>query len=156
MKPAARYSRAELTEAVNDLDMQIPSMPTGRLFRLALEHYNTRKPRKKASLDSDDAFLLRISVNYLRHQVSEYDLIRDFLRRSAADHDHVFVGAIVKGRTLRAIAATYPMLRGEALSQAKKEDLKVRAALSNGRAPHRGGTYARSNSRSATTTRRRR
>lgn len=130
-----RYRRETLIGLAEQIEITVPQLSTQALVRQALAHYNRRNPdRRPATLDSDPAFVTRVMVNYLRHRGSEYDSIRTFLRRHAHGDDHAFVGAIVKGRVLRQIAAQYPMLRGEARTQAQREDEVLNGA---GRAARR-------------------
>lgn len=119
-------SRATLTELAHRVSVDVPEMSPAQLFRRAIAHYNRRNPGgRPASLDSDPDFICRLSVNFLRHQHSSYDSTRNFLRGIATEDDRAFVGAIIKGRVLRQIALTYPMLRAEALKQARREDSVV-------------------------------
>lgn len=118
-------SRATLVNLANDVTIDVPVMSTSALIRKAIGHYNRRNPGKAASLDSDPQFVARIAVNFLRHRHSSYDSTRNALRAVATEDDRAFVGAIIKGRVLRAIARTYPMLAEEAGRQARREDAVV-------------------------------
>lgn len=131
-------SRETLTKLAQQVSVEVPEMSSSQLFRRAIAHYNRRNPdRRPASLDSDPEFICRLSVNYLRHQHSSYDSTRNFLRGIATKEDQAFVGAIIKGRVLRQIAVSYPMLRGEARNQARREDAVVNvAARQNESASH--------------------
>ncbi|TCJ75766.1 UNVERIFIED_ORG: hypothetical protein EDC92_1179 [Dietzia maris] len=129
MNRARPMSRATLTELAHRVSVEVPVMSASQLFRRAIAHYNRRNPGGRlATLDSDPDFICRLSVNFLRHQHSSYDSTRDFLRGIATEDDRAFVGAIIKGRVLRQIALTYPMLRSEALRQARREDTVVNGA----------------------------
>lgn len=123
-----RYRRETLIALVEQIDITVPAMSTTALIRRSIAHYNRRSPARPASLESQPEFLTRLAVNFLRHQCSEYDSLRNFLRQHAHGDDHEFVGAVVKGRVLRLIAAQYPMLRAEARSQALREDQVVNGA----------------------------
>lgn len=121
-----RYRRETLISMVEQIDITVPEMSITTLAKRSIAHYNRRNPTSRpASLDSDPDFLCRLMVNFLRHQCSEYDSLRTFLRKHARGTDHEFVGAVVKGRVLRLIATKYPMLRAEARSQALREDRVV-------------------------------
>lgn len=133
-----RYRRETLVSTVEKVEITVPQMSMTTLVRRAIAHYNRRNPAgRPASLDSDTDFLCRLMVNYLRHQCSEYDSLRTFLRQYAHDGDHEFVGAVVKGRVLRMIAAQYPALHDEARNQAVRED---RVVNGQARAGGRGHT----------------
>lgn len=132
-----RYRRETLISLVEQMDITVPEMSTTALIRRSIAHYNRRNPTSRpASLDSDTDFLCRLMVNFLRHQCSEYDSLRTFLRQHAHGDDHEFVGAVVKGRVLRLIAAQYPMLRSEARAQALREDQVVNGAPRAGARRH--------------------
>ena len=108
------------------IDVSVPAMSVTTLIRHAVAHYNERNPHKRpADFAADEKFVSRICVNFLRHACSSYDRNRDFLRGIADDADRTAVGAVIKGRTLRAIADTYPMLAAEAEIQAAvREDAR--------------------------------
>lgn len=98
-----------------------------RLVREACDHYNDRNPGKRPAdpqnVGADPLFVERICVNYLRHALSNYDATRDAIRRLTADPATADqVGAIIKGRTLAAIAEAYPTLAAEARRQAERTD----------------------------------
>lgn len=105
------------------IDVAVPEMALPVLIRRAVAHYNARNPGKAAAdYLSSEEFIARICVNFLRHECSIYDQSRDFLQGRASADDRAAVGAVIKGRTLRAIAAAYPALRDEAYRQAGRED----------------------------------
>ncbi len=118
-------SRADLLAAAKIVDVSVPEMPLTKLIRLSATHYNDRNTGKRAAdFASDEQFMARICVNYLRHSCSGYDAHRDFIRAVASPEDRAAVGAVIKGRVLRAIAQAYPMLADEAHQQALREDTK--------------------------------
>lgn len=122
-------SRTTLEKIAAEVTIAVPEMPATTLIRKSINHYNRRNPEKRpATVDSAPDFLARLAVNYLRHQHSSYDSTRNALRDVATKSDRDFVGAIIKGRVLRQIALTYPMLRSEAQKQAHREDATVNGA----------------------------
>lgn len=137
-RTAALATRAELIAAANIVDVSVPAMSLPRLIRLSTAHYNELNPGKRAAdFASDEAFMTRICVNYLRHACSGYDSHRDFIRQMASPKDRAEIGAVIKGRILRSIANTYPMLIEEARRQARREDTP----------PHRKPLHGKGNSR---------
>lgn len=101
-------------------------MSTARLVRRACEHYNLLHPNKPPAdplTNTSPAFVERLCVNFLRHELSSYDTNRDAIRRLTSDpataHE---AGAIIKARTLQAIAETYPQLYPECRRQAVRTD----------------------------------
>jgi hypothetical protein len=89
------------------------------LFRKACEHYNKRKQSRTGWNESQPAdpetasedFLMRISVNYLRHTLTPYDdeLLDDLRGRVAKDE----AAKRIRERALQAIAKAYPWLKNE-------------------------------------------
>lgn len=109
--------------AANMIDVAVPVMALPVLIRRAVAHYNARNPGKAAvDYASSQDLIARLCVNYLRHACTRYDANRDFLQGRASHADRAAIGAVIKGRTLRAIAITYPALRDEAQRQAERED----------------------------------
>lgn len=116
-------SRRELLMAARMVDVAVPVMPLPRLIRLSAAHYNARNVgRRAADFSSDEQFIARICVNFLRHQGTGYDSDRDFVSAHASAADRAAVGAVIKGRVLAAIAEAYPQLAAEAYRQAQRED----------------------------------
>lgn len=112
-------------------------MSTVQLIRKSCDHYNDRNPTKRPadpeSASADPDFVARICVNYLRHALSAYDSNRDAIRRLTQDPaTQEEVGAIIKGRTLAAIAETYPQLGSEARRQAVRTDRLAGGAAGSG------------------------
>lgn len=122
---ASARSRAVAERKRNELLDRIDAMPI--IVRVvknpearAIESYNQRQidigryENANASKNSDPAFLRRITVNYIRHELTEYD----------ANLDSTFgqigtdaANARIRNRVLLAIAEAYPALREEALNQ---------------------------------------
>ncbi|MBM4568958.1 hypothetical protein [Rhodococcus sp. (in: high G+C Gram-positive bacteria)] len=118
-------SREDLLAAARIVDVSVPAIPLPKLIRLSAAHYNDRNRGKRAAdFASNERFMARLCVNYLRHSCSGYDEHRDFIRGVASPTDRAAVGAVIKGRVLRAIAQAYPMLADEAHRQALREDAK--------------------------------
>lgn len=117
---------------VEELEIDVPDMAKSELIERAIDHFNQRKKMQKenfeeyyyrhyeefneygyceepdfslATVDSDPAFLARISVNYLRHQCTKYDnqLIKLYGKVGNGDaHD------LLKKRVNEAIYKKYP------------------------------------------------
>lgn len=135
--------RSTLITIAHQVTISVPDMSPTALITGAVNHYNRRHPQQPTTVDADPRFLARIAVNFLRHQHSSYDSTRNALRHVATADDRAFVGAIIKGRVLRAIARTYPMLADEAQRQAHREDATV-AAPARRVTPTPSGRYPRS------------
>ena len=122
---ASARSRAVAERKRNELLERIDAMPIRVLVvndpeARAIESYNQRQleigryENADASKDSDYAFLRRITVNYIRHELTEYDAHLDStvgqIGTDAANER-------IRNRVLAAIAEAYPALREEALNQ---------------------------------------
>lgn len=114
----AAEKRKQIIDYIASLDFKIPIFERSELFSKAVKHYNrlwSRRGRDKcADLDSDEDFLIRISVNMLRHQFSSYE----------NQLDHIFgkVGVLdayvlLKNRILTEIGRIYPYLSRECEKQ---------------------------------------
>jgi hypothetical protein len=102
-----------------DIDVQKHSS-LSRVRNQAIRHYNDRAEwgYDSASTESDPRFLDRITVNFLRHELSNYEsLLADKFGRVGADEAY----SVLKVRILSAIGATYPELQPEASRQAGQE-----------------------------------
>lgn len=127
-REAARRGEARvLAEALERVSAP-PWIHPERLRQLAVEHYNRRLlaqmdrtqewDKRPAALDSEPAFLERISVNYLRHAGTPYDAVLRRLERMG-ERGRALVPA-VKRRVLEAIAAVFPELAEECERQAAR------------------------------------
>lgn len=102
--------------AAERVPVTVPSLRLTRAIRNAITSYNEQLPfgARPAHMRSGDAFLARITVNYLRH-ATRYDNSRNVIRGSAAADQ---AGSIIKRRTLATIAEKYPALAQECARQA--------------------------------------
>jgi len=78
MKEVMNKKREELLKYIANLTITIPKYKKDKLYSLAVEHYNELwmyrgNYDKYASIDADESFLNRISVNMLRHSFSDYE-----------------------------------------------------------------------------------
>lgn len=121
-RAVAERKRNELLDRIDAMPIivRVVKNPTAR----AIESYNQRQIDRQiyrdryesytASKNSDPAFLRRITVNYIRHELTEYDAHLDStfgqIGTDAANER-------IRNRVLAAIAEAYPALREEALNQ---------------------------------------
>jgi hypothetical protein len=107
----------------------LPERKHWRMLRAeAMANYNELhfNHGKWASSRDDQDFLDRITVNYLRHGMTNYE---DLL---AATFGCVGTGdaySIIKGRVFDAIASAYPSLGKECLRQEARLAMKIEGAL---------------------------
>lgn len=98
---------------------EIPQYAPEKLKPLAVEHYNRRcvargKFEKFATTKSDEVFIRRICVNFLRHELSDYESLLDqAYGRINAEPARLGIGR----RILDAIAQEHPWLADECRRQ---------------------------------------
>jgi hypothetical protein len=85
--------------------------PQRDIIRAACRAYNAAKSGREdyepATPDSDERFLMRIALNYVRHELTRYDAaLLDQYGRIGADEAR----DIVRSRVVEAIVAAYPWL----------------------------------------------
>jgi len=123
-KATAERRREQLLQSLADWQ---PSFPVGDnttlddVIEAACVSYNERLSsrdwddhRSYASPRSDERFLRRITVNYLRHNVSDYDAMLDSLHGKVGINDAV---DLVRERVYAAIAERFPELARECHDQ---------------------------------------
>lgn len=73
---AVSTKRAKLNAYLESLKIKVPRLDKDRLIKRACDHYNDRQNESSdlyASESSDPLFLERITVNYLRHELTRYE-----------------------------------------------------------------------------------
>lgn len=106
----ARKKREELIKYANGMQINIPTYGKDKLVRLACDHYNwwNNKPYNYATPSSDESFLKRITINYLRHQCTCYDReLRKFYKKVGVQDAH----NVLQERINEAIKQKYEWLR---------------------------------------------
>ena len=119
---AVETKRAKLQVHLEAVEITLPMLDADALTQLACGHYNQRQSDRgfldwrEATPASETAFLRRITVNYLRHCLSDYD------RELGAIFGKVGVRegyAEINRKAYKAIGATYPALATECQGQLK-------------------------------------
>jgi hypothetical protein len=97
----------------------VPVIAWDRLVNLACDNYNdwclvhSSLWRRRISSSSSPSFVARVCVNYLRHNLTDYDeLLKENVRRLGI---HVY--PLVKRRVIEQIVTRYPRLVGECYRQ---------------------------------------
>ena len=126
-KKAVQTKRDKLLTHLQNLEIVVPRWPINALIRKACGHYNRRQEEREqwdylaASPTSDRAFLARITVNYLRHEVScyEQELGKVFGKVGVRE-----AYGEINAKVYQAISAAYPKFAAECTRQlqAKTED----------------------------------
>jgi hypothetical protein len=114
----ADRKREELLDQIYQVPVSVPVMNRDKVIRRACEHYNDRAAWRDeewtASPDADEEFLHRITVNYLRHELTGYEAVLGSLRGLIGRAE---ASQLIRGRILGAIAEAYPWLAGECRRQ---------------------------------------
>lgn len=82
---AVETKRRKLIELINAVEIEVEELSLEHATELAIQSYNHRQSEIgnynsiRASLDSDAAFLCRITRNYIRHELTSYDYYLDEL-----------------------------------------------------------------------------
>ena len=116
-KEVAKKKKAELIVEVKDLPIRVKIVPN--LTTRAISHYNKRLESDNfdgdlATSTSDEKFLNRIQVNYIRHRLTRYDFA---LKGMAGRIGTAAACIIIREKVYDAIADAYPGLKEECLRQ---------------------------------------
>ena len=112
--------RDKMRKQLDAVQITVPELDSDRLTHLAVEHYNSSvfgTGRPSAKLDSDEDFLDRIRVNYLRHVLTNYHAILQATAGKVGAEDAYIE---IKERILDAIAEVYPELSAECIQQSQR------------------------------------
>jgi len=113
-RAVAKRRAAELVKEAERLPISVTRLPLDRLRRRAIASYNAfhqemlaarSQDYEPASAHSDPAFLGRITVNYIRHHLTEYDV---HLEEVAGQVGVSEAMATIRRRVYAEIAANYP------------------------------------------------
>lgn len=119
-RKAVATKKLNMQEWANNLVVEVPMLSQRTAIRKACEHYNERQARRAASRgvylddwwepaspESDSEFLNRITVNYLRHAMTDYDeRLEDIFGRTGGQDVYETIAV----KTYEAIARHYPWL----------------------------------------------
>jgi hypothetical protein len=112
----AQKRRMKLIEYANGVQIKIPDFDKQTLIKRACYHYNSWNDWKeyeyfnytRASPSSDEEFLKRITINYLRHQCTHYDEeLQKFYKKVGVREAH----QVLQQRINDAIKQKYEWLR---------------------------------------------
>lgn len=113
---ATKYKK--LREYIDNMKIDVPKLEREQLIKKACANYNAMQNyygrSGKASPKDAEEFLDRISVNYLRHELDDYEDALDHIKGKAGKSE---VYLEIKDNVLDAIAEAYPYLGKECTSQ---------------------------------------
>lgn len=123
-REVAKQRRSETLAEAEAVEFDVEVLPLRQVTRRAVDAYNERlwatgrADAEPASVRDDRGFLNRITVNYVRHEMTSYDTDLDALY-ARVGRDLAY--EVIRGRVLGAIAEAYPALAGECHKQAEPE-----------------------------------
>lgn len=118
-----------IKEKVTNEPIQVPIMSLEELRTRAIEHYNrrlderawwSRDVKDPATANSDPAFLTRIEVNFIRHELTRYE---ELLDSTASRVGTRTANTIITRRIFEAIAQAYPHLQAECDRQLTRKEV---------------------------------
>lgn len=129
-KKAAETKRIKTQKYVDSLNIEVEKFSRHDLIENACDQYNAYKEYiqsersewfdfEPASSRSDQSFLNRICVNFLRHQATKYEQCLDDTKGKVGTNKAYFE---IKIKVLNAIAKEYPWLEHECSRQEKDLD----------------------------------
>lgn len=114
---AVATKTSNIIDYVNNLEISIPYIIPDLLTKKACRHYEelwAERGESRSAVGGDIVFINRITVNYLRHECSNYEY------ELAAIYKKTGKGKaydLLKSRILDAIAEKYPELKAECINQ---------------------------------------
>lgn len=119
-KKAVETKRESLLRQVAEMQVSVQVQPVAMVLHLAIEAYNDRLLHTErfevepASETSDPAFLERITVNFIRHQLTTYDEKLEEVAGRVGVQDAV---RAIRRKVFATITAAYPDLEQECYRQ---------------------------------------
>ena len=115
---AAATKAARLLRSLQNMTIVVPILPMNQLVQSACRHYNDmaidREKPFRAKPTSEKAFLDRICVNYLRHELTDYEEhLEDVFGKVGVN----LARSEIRTRVYSAIAELYPALASECETQ---------------------------------------
>ena len=104
----------KLEQYINQIQIKIPKFSKHHLYSLALNNYNqyilhiNQLSKLKSRRKINKKFLNRITVNYIRHQLTNYDQETKKLFKSDNEIDQYI---LLKNKINNEIYKTYPFLK---------------------------------------------
>lgn len=152
---AAETKKRELLRALEGVAIEVPKLTEKDLVERACAHYNQRAAARffssssdeerfrPADAKSDESFLARISVNYLRHEMSPYEeRLAEVFGMVGAEEAR----RLIREKVYAAIARAYPGLTEECGRQLERRR-RIAAALETSRPGSSRGCIIKSDGR---------
>ena len=111
--------RDALLEQIDALEIRVKVVKVSALLDLSIKSYNDWHGDfdnfSPATMQSEDLFLQRIQVNYIRHHLTQYDKHLEQVAGKTAVHEAV---RLIRSKVFSSIAKSYPQLLKECERQA--------------------------------------
>ncbi len=137
-KELAKRQAAQRIETAKTMPIRVVRLPDSEVLTDAIDYYNRRQRRRDwdndddwrefspADEDSGQGFLERITVNYIRHNLTSYDSKLIAQKGKIGGND---AAPIIRRRVFEEIAVAYPQLADECDCQMIKRGLKSESEL---------------------------
>lgn len=119
-KKGAETRKSKSLKSIEQVIIKVEVLELDQVQKRAIDSYNARSDNL-ASAASDLDFLDRITVNYIRHNLTSYDHMLDFVKGKTGVEDG---SLLIAKRIFASIAERYPSLADECARQyedAKRE-----------------------------------
>jgi len=117
MRKVARMEEKEILKYIDSIEIKVEKMDMKKIKKLAIEEYNSRQIESGHVENMilyekylDNAFLSRIMVNYIRHNLTSYEDLLEELKGKEGKYEAYIK---LKNKILEKIAEVYPELREE-------------------------------------------
>jgi len=115
-KQVTERRREALLAQIEEISVEVTIVPN--VLQRAIEHYNAwnawNPHKERASVDSEPEFLERITVNFIRHELTLYDRELEAVAGKVGVRDAV---DLIRCKVFDAIAEAYPEYAAECLKQ---------------------------------------
>jgi len=117
MRKVARMEEKEILKYIDSIEIKVEKVDMKKIKKLAIKEYNIHQAEvdhvENMILDEkylDNAFLSRIMVNYIRHNLTSYEDLLEELRGKEGKYEAYMK---LKNKILEKIAEVYPELKEE-------------------------------------------
>lgn len=117
-KKAVKTKREDLFSKIDSMKIHVKSLPLRDVRNKAVKSYNNRNIDNIVPNKNNQGFIDRITVNYIRHHLTEYDRVLDDVAGKIGSVD----GRVrIWKRIFPEIGLTYPQLKEECRRQLRRK-----------------------------------
>lgn len=119
-RKAVETKRDALIRQVRQMTVTVERIPAAEIRRRAIESYESwNDHRDPVAPDADEGFIHRISVNFIRHELTEYDEALEEVAGRVGIGEAV---SLIREMVYGAIAEAYPYLKAECIRQMERRN----------------------------------